>query len=167
MTAILESENFDLETRIETDHHQAIKLWLRLLTCTNLVTNNIRSKLRNDFNTTLPRFDLLAQLERNPQGLTMGELSKRLMVTGGNITGIVRQLQHEALVERMVSNQDRRSQRVRLTSLGRKTFATLARSHEAWLIEFFSGLTLRDKEMLYSLLAKLKTHLNNKTLEAE
>lgn len=161
MTAIQES--FDLETRIEEDHHQAIKLWLRLLTCTNLVTNEIRSRLREDCETTLPRFDLLAQLERSADGLRMGELSKRMMVTGGNVTGITDQLEREGLVERINDPQDRRSFTVRLTASGHETFAHLAHVHEGWVIEFFSGLSSREKDSLYGVLAKLKLHLNTQT----
>jgi DNA-binding MarR family transcriptional regulator len=160
VTASLQTESYDLETRIEADHHQAIKLWLRLLTCTNLITNEIRSQLRQDFDTTLPRFDLLAQLERSPGGLRMGELSKRMMVSNGNITGITDQLEREGLVERITDTQDRRSFSVRLTALGHETFAHMAHVHEGWVIDFFSGLSGREKESLYGLLAKLKLHLN-------
>jgi DNA-binding MarR family transcriptional regulator len=156
-------DSFDLETRIEEDHHQAIKLWLRLLTCTNLITNEIRSQLREDFNSTLPRFDLLAQLERSPDGLRMGELSKRMMVTNGNITGITDQLEREGLVERINDSQDRRSFTVRLTPLGHESFAHMAHVHEGWVIEFFFGLSGREKDSLYGLLAKLKLHLNKET----
>ena len=160
MMATLEPVPIDLETRIDADHHQAIKLWLRLLTCTNLVTTEIRSRLREDFDTTLPRFDLLAQLERHPDGLKMGELSRRMMVTSGNVTGITDQLEREGLVTRMVDPQDRRSFTVKLTKLGHRSFAEMARVHEGWVIEFFSGLSARDKTVLYGLLAKLKLHLN-------
>ena len=162
MTASV-TDPLDLETRIEADHHQAIKLWLRLLTCTNLVTNEIRSRLREDFDTTLPRFDLLAQLERSPDGLRMGELSRRMMVTSGNVTGITDQLEREGLVERLVDPQDRRSFTVRLTALGHETFAHMAQVHEGWVIELFSGLSGREKDSLFGLLAKLKLHLNNET----
>jgi DNA-binding MarR family transcriptional regulator len=160
MTATLEPVPIDLETRINADHHQAIKLWLRLLTCTNLVTTEVRSRLREDFDTTLPRFDLLAQLERSPDGLKMGELGKRLMVTSGNVTGVTDQLEREGLVMREVDASDRRSFTVKLTKLGHKSFAQMARVHEGWVIEFFSGLSAREKDALYGLLAKLKSHLN-------
>ena len=79
----------DLEVRAHADHHASLRLWLRLLSCTTRIEDRIRQSLREQFDTTLPRFDLMAQLERQPQGLTMGELSKRMMVTGGNITAIV------------------------------------------------------------------------------
>jgi DNA-binding MarR family transcriptional regulator len=152
----------DLETRLANDHHQAIKLWLRMLTCTNRITGKIRSRLRENFNTTLPRFDLLAQLERHPEGLKMSELSKRMMVTTGNITGITDQLEAEGLVRREVDPSDRRSFVVKLTPEGRRLFGEMAAVHEGWVIELFEGLSSEEKETLYALLGKLKQHLNGK-----
>jgi len=152
----------DLETRLANDHHQAIKLWLRMLTCTNRITGKIRSRLRENFNTTLPRFDLLAQLERHPEGLKMSELSKRMMVTTGNVTGITDQLEAEGLVRREVDPSDRRSFVVKLTPEGRRLFGEMAAVHEGWVIELFEGLSSEEKETLYALLGKLKQHLNGK-----
>jgi len=152
----------DLETRLANDHHQAIKLWLRMLTCTNRITGKIRSRLRENFKTTLPRFDLLAQLERHPEGLKMSELSKRMMVTTGNITGITDQLEAEGLVRREVDPSDRRSFVVKLTPEGRRLFGEMAAVHEGWVIELFEGLSSEEKETLYALLGKLKQHLNGK-----
>jgi len=152
----------DLETRLANDHHQAIKLWLQMLTCTNRITSKIRSRLRENFNTTLPRFDLLAQLERHPEGLKMSELSKRMMVTTGNVTGITDQLEAEGLVRREVDPSDRRSFVVKLTPEGRRLFGEMAAVHEGWVIELFEGLSSEEKETLYALLGKLKQHLNEK-----
>src|SRR5262249_20722600 len=97
----------DLESRVHDDHHDSLRLWLRLLTCTSLIEGRIRARLREAYATTLPRFDLMAQLERYPSGLTMGELSRRLMVTGGNVTGITDQLVDDGLVERRAIPGDR------------------------------------------------------------
>ncbi|WP_027878307.1 MarR family winged helix-turn-helix transcriptional regulator [Meiothermus cerbereus] len=152
----------DLETRLANDHHQAIRLWLRMLTCTNRITSKIRSRLRENFKTTLPRFDLLAQLERHPEGLKMSELSKRMMVTTGNITGITDQLEAEGLVRREVDKSDRRSFVVKLTPEGQRLFGEMAAVHEGWVIELFEGLSSEEKETLYALLGKLKQHLNEK-----
>ncbi len=102
------------------DHHDALRLWLRLLTCTMLIEGRIRSRLRERFATTLPRFDLMAQLERHPEGLRMGELSRRMMVTGGNVTGITAALVAEGLVERRAIPGDRRAHAVRLTAAGKR-----------------------------------------------
>src|SRR5687767_11278207 len=88
----------DAATRVTDDHHESLRVWLRLLACSNLIGNHVRQQLQSRFGITLPRFDLLAQLERAPQGLKMGELTQRLMVTGGNITGITDALEREGLV---------------------------------------------------------------------
>jgi DNA-binding MarR family transcriptional regulator len=146
----------DLEARAHQDHHEALRLWLRLLTCTQLIEKRIRSGLRAQFDTTLPRFDLMAQLERHPEGLKMKELSHRLMVTGGNVTGITDQLVQEGLVERLPVVDDRRAFRVRLTPVGRAAFAAMAQAHEAWIVQAFAGLSSRDVQQLYQLLGKVK-----------
>ncbi|MCV2367201.1 MarR family winged helix-turn-helix transcriptional regulator [Roseateles oligotrophus] len=154
-------EELDLESRANADDHQALRLWLRLLTCTNRVEGVIRNRLRQDFATTLPRFDLLAQLERNPDGLPMRELSKRLMVTGGNITGITDQLETEGLVVREAHPSDRRSYTVKLTATGRRQFKRMAATHEQWVIELLAAWSVEEKAQVYGLLAGLKTHLAN------
>ena len=150
----------DLETRLTDEHHQALKLWLRLLACTNLVEAAIRSRLRAQFGITLARFDLMAQLERAPAGLKMNELSRRLMVSGGNVTGLTDQLEKEGLVMRSDAPADRRAYTVRLTSAGRALFARMAAAHERWVIELFSGLSSADKAHAQRLLAKLKLHVS-------
>ena len=149
----------DHETRATDDHHQSLRLWLRMLACTNLVETQIRSRLRISFQTTLPRFDLMAQLERNPDGLKMGELSKRMMVTGGNVTGITDQLVSEGLVVREDNPKDRRAYIVKLTKEGRRMFKQMAEAHEGWIIEMFDGLAEKDKQQLHALLAQLKQHI--------
>src|SRR5258708_11405843 len=105
----------DRDTIARSDDHRALRIWLRLLTCTQMIERVVRSRLREQFGTTLPRFDLLAQLERRPEGLKMNELSRLLMVTGGNITAIVDQLEKEALVDRLDGPADRRALPLRLT----------------------------------------------------
>jgi DNA-binding MarR family transcriptional regulator len=148
----------DRETIARADDHRALRIWLRLLTCTQLIEKRVRAGLREQFTTTLPRFDLMAQLERHPEGLKMNELSRLLMVTGGNITAIVDQVEKEGLVERLDEPADRRAFRIRLTPAGRKTFAEMARAHEDWVVELLSGLSKRDQDELLKLLAKLKSH---------
>lgn len=149
----------DMESRVTDDHHQALKLWLRLLACTTRVEGVVRNRLRSEFATTLPRFDLLAQLEREPDGLTMGELSQRLMVTGGNITGITDQLEAEGLVRRAPHPTDRRAFAVQLTTSGRRQFRRMAAVHEQWVVELLSGWNAEEKGQVYALLARLKGHL--------
>src|SRR5687767_2679636 len=138
--------------------HSALRIWLRLLTCTQLIERRVRSGLREEFGTTLPRFDLLAQLERHAEGLKMNELSRLLMVTGGNVTAIVDQLENEGLVERLDDPGDRRTWLIRLTSAGEKSFAEMARAHEGWVVELLAGLSRREQEELLKLLAKVKQH---------
>ena len=153
------SQRSDHETRVTADHHQSLRLWLRMLACANLVETQIRSRLRTGFQTTLPRFDLMAQLERNPDGLKMGELSKRMMVTGGNVTGITDQLVAEGLVVREDNPKDRRAYIVKLTREGKRVFKQMANAHEDWIIDLFDGLDEGEKQDLYALLARLKAHV--------
>ena len=152
----------DQEARLDgvpvAEHPHALRLWLRLLTCTQLVEKRIRSGLRASFDTTLPRFDLMAQLERSRDGLKMNELSRRMMVTGGNVTGITDQLVTEDLVERVSVDGDRRAYRVRLTSKGRRVFADMALAHEAWVLDAFSNLAKSETDTLHRLLGKVKQH---------
>ena len=148
----------DRESAARADDHRALRLWLRLLTCSQLIERHVRSRLRGRFATTLPRFDLMAQLERHPEGLKMNELSRLLMVTGGNVTAIVDQLEKEGLVERLDEPADRRAFRIRLTRAGERSFAEMARAHEEWVIELLAGLSRREHEELLKLLAKVKSH---------
>jgi DNA-binding MarR family transcriptional regulator len=148
----------DMEARGHSEHPEALRLWLRLLTCTQIVEKRVRGQLRERFDTTLPRFDLMAQLERSPEGLKMNELSRRMMVTGGNVTGITDQLAAEGLVDRVDVAGDRRAYRVRLTAKGRKLFNDMARQHESWIVDAFSGLSDKEIAVLHKLLGKVKDH---------
>ncbi|MNK32161.1 Transcriptional activatory protein BadR [compost metagenome] len=155
----------DLASRLTQDHHQSLKLWLRMLSCTVKIENEVRTRLRATFGITLPRFDLMAQLERFPDGLRMGELSKRMMVTGGNITGITDQLEQEKLVVRVVDPKDRRSYSVKLTPAGRRAFDEMARVHEGWIAELLHGVTPDDKTQLIDLLSHMKQQLNDTSIK--
>ena len=154
-----EALNADHEFRAHADQHASLRLWLRLLSCTTRVEDKIRQKLRESFDITLPRFDLMAQLERHPDGLSMGELSRRMMVTGGNITAIVDQLEKENLVVRVVGVNDRRSFTVKLTQAGRDAFTDMAIAHEAWVADLFEGLSVSQQSELYTLLGTMKKNL--------
>jgi DNA-binding MarR family transcriptional regulator len=151
--------NADHEFRAHADQHASLSLWLRLLSCTTRVEDKIRQKLRESFDITLPRFDLMAQLERHPDGLSMGELSRRMMVTGGNITTIVDQLEKEKLVIREVGVNDRRSFTVKLTQAGKDAFTDMAIAHEAWVADLFDGLSVSQQTELYTLLGAMKKNL--------
>jgi DNA-binding MarR family transcriptional regulator len=156
MTGAIEA--VDLESRTTLDDHLSLRVWLRLLSCANLIEARTRVRLRDEFATTLGRFDLMAQLERSPAGLQMNELGRRLMVTGGNVTRLTDQLESEGLVMREPAPKDRRALRVRLTNLGRRTFGAMARRHEEWIVETFGALTRRERLLLYGVLAKLKAN---------
>ncbi|HLJ83493.1 MAG TPA: MarR family transcriptional regulator [Candidatus Eremiobacteraceae bacterium] len=149
----------DAESRAADEHHLALRVWLRFLACTNIVQGRTRAALRQEFDSTLPRFDLMAQLERFPSGLKMSDISKRMMVTGGNVTGITDQLVSEGLVSRRSAPLDRRAYTVRLTPAGRRAFREMARAHERWIVSMFGGLTKSETGQLHALLAKLKQHL--------
>jgi len=153
------AQELDLASRLTDDHHQSLKLWLRMLSCTVKIENEIRSRLRAQFGVTLPRFDLMAQLERHPEGLRMGELSKRMMVTGGNVTGITDQLEKESLVVRVPDPRDGRAYTVKLTPAGRRAFGRMAAVHEEWITELLQDMTTADKGQLIDLLSQMKTHL--------
>src|SRR5437764_3101324 len=148
----------DRETIARSEDHRALRIWLRLLTCTQMIERVVRSRLRSRYRTTLPRFDLMAQLERHREGLKMNELSRLLMVTGGNVTAIVDQLEKEGLVERLEEPADRRAFRIRLTRAGERSFGEMARAHEEWVVDLLAGLSRREHEELLKLLAKAKEH---------
>jgi DNA-binding MarR family transcriptional regulator len=149
----------DAETRATSDDHHALRLWLRLYACTSLVESRVRRRLQTRFGTTLPRFDLMAQLDRSPQGLRMSELSSRLMVTGGNVTGLTDSLEDEGLVVRESDGADRRALRVKLTREGRRVFRAMATEHERWIAELFAGLSAREARSLAERLHTLKQHI--------
>jgi DNA-binding MarR family transcriptional regulator len=150
----------DAETRAEErpwEHQDALRLWLRLLTCTTMIEGEIRTRLRERFDVTLPRFDLMAQLEKSPEGLTLGDLSRRMMVSNGNITGLVERLAELALIERIPHPTDRRAAFVRLTPAGRAAFAEMAHEHAEWVAGLAAGMTGQEIATMLRLLAKLKT----------
>lgn len=155
----LEAAHLGHEARAQVDDHLDTRIWLRLLACSTQIEQHVRQRLRAQFGTTLPRFDYLAQLQRHPDGLRMNLLSRYLMVTGGNVTGLTDQLVKEGLVRRDDDPADRRSYRVALTARGRKLFAAMATAHERWLAELLGGLALPDKELLYGQLGRLRLHL--------
>ena len=138
------------------DHHDELRLWLRLLTCTTLIEAEVRRRLRQDFDVTLPRFDLMAQLDKSPDGMTHGEVSSRMMVSNGNVSGLVERLVADGLIARKPAPHDRRAQIVRLTAAGRRVFRAMARAHEGWILEILSDLKPADISAMMSLLAKAK-----------
>lgn len=153
---LIQDKTISIEEKDGAVDHLALRLWLRLLTSNKIIENHIRGKLREFYEITLPRFDLMAQLARHPEGLKMGELSQLMMVTGGNVTGITDQLEKDGFVERLSSPNDRRAYVVRLTPAGERTFAEMAVQHEDWIRGLMGGLTIDEQHQLYMLLGKLK-----------
>ena len=161
-TQTLGEQHIGREARALHDDHQAVKLWLRLLSCSTQIEQEIRSRLRQRFATTLPRFDYLAQLERHADGLRMNALTRYLMVTGGNVTALTDQLVAEGWVARTTDPADRRSLIVKLTKLGRVRFLNMAQEHETWLLDMLSGFDAVQRDQLYDTLGRLRLHLVNR-----
>lgn len=160
----------DAETKaieMPEDHRDELRLWLRLLTCSTLIEGEVRRRLRDRFDVTLPRFDLMAQLDKTPEGMTLSDLSKRMMVSNGNLTSLVDRLVASGHIDRRVSENDRRAQIVNLTAAGRKEFRAMAAEHEAWIAEIFAGLTQREQKDLMRLLAKTKLSARNAIMGAD
>ncbi len=149
----------DAETRAlerPGDHQDDLRLWLRLLTCAALIESEIRRRLRAQFSATLPRFDLMAQLHKSPDGLSLSALSRRMMVSNGNLTALVERLAATAHIARRQAAADRRTVIVTLTRKGAMEFARMARAHQGWVVELFGGLPRRERDQLMKSLALAK-----------
>lgn len=119
---------------------QRLRLWLSMLRATRRLEAALRERMRETYGSTLPRFDVLSALDRSRDGLTMSALSEQLMVSNGNVTGIVERLVEDGLVERRAVLGDKRATRVRLTEAGAETFAAMAARHERWVDELLSDI---------------------------
>lgn len=139
----------------------SLRLWLRLLSCSIIIERRIRTLFEADFKSTLPRFDVLAALEREPDGLTMSQLSAALLVSNGNVTGIVSRLIEETLVIRTLESEDRRIATVRLTRKGRELFHRMARAHEKWIDAMFADMSDEQMAQLMKLLASVRHSIDD------
>lgn len=135
---------------------QRLRLWLRLLTSTTLIEQDIRNRLREDFKTTLPQFDLMAVLYREPEGVTMSELSRRLLVSNGNITGLADRLEKNQMVKRWSPSNDRRTSIIGLTDKGKKAFSEMAEVHETWVDRLLTTVDEDEIATMMALLGKVK-----------
>ncbi|MBS0446791.1 MAG: MarR family transcriptional regulator [Proteobacteria bacterium] len=162
MSIGLEDAQLGHEARAGKGDHAALKLWLRMLSCCTEIEGEIRRRLRDRFGVSLARFDYLAQLHRHRDGLKMRDLSRYLMVTGGNVTVLTDDLEKDGLVVRENSPTDRRAWIVRLTPEGRKSFEAMAREHESWLVELFGGVDGRSLQQLHQQLGALRVTLNQR-----
>ena len=158
--ALLEdAQELGHEARAGREDHAALRLWLRMLASTTHIEAEIRRRLRERFDISLARFDYMAQLYRYRDGLKMRDLSRYLIVTGGNVTGLTDDLARDGLVIRESSPSDRRAWIVRLTAKGRRQFETMAEEHEGWILELFAGLDAKTVQQLYQQLGQLRVHL--------
>ena len=139
---------------------EAIRTWLRLLSCETAIEQRLRSLFRTNFSVTLPQFDVLSELERTGTQMTMSELSRELMVSNGNVTGVIDRLEKNGFVTRTRAEHDRRIQYIELTDKGRSEFDEMARSHERWLDDLLSELSLNDMASLQRLLLKTRNSVS-------
>jgi len=157
--ALSDAEELGHEARARTEDHAALKLWLRMLASTTQIEAEIRRRLRERFGISLARFDYMAQLYRHNEGLKMRVLSRYLMVTGGNVTGLTDELEREGVVARAPSPEDRRAWIVSLTPKGRASFEAMASEHEQWILEMFSGLDMKTIKQMHAQLGELRVHV--------
>jgi DNA-binding MarR family transcriptional regulator len=149
------------------DGKHELRVWLRLLSATKLISQEIRRRLRTEFGATLPQFDLLAQLDREPEGLRLGEISKRTMVTNGNITGLVERLEADGLVVRETPGEDRRVTVARLTEAGQRAFSKMAAAHESWVRELMADVDQNALSLLAQNIDQLQKSVKNHFSDAE
>ena len=135
---------------------EAIRTWLRLLSCETVIERELRTLFRTNFSVTLPQFDVLSELERAGEQMTMSQLSRELMVSNGNVTGVIDRLEKSGYVTRSRAEHDRRVQYIDLTAKGRKEFNRMAKRHERWLDELLTDLTMSDMANLQKLLLKTR-----------
>jgi len=136
-----------------------LRLWVRLLACAKVGEKQLRRRFEDEFDTTLPRFDVLASLYRAPDGLQMSALSRDLLVSNGNVTVVVRQLQEQGLVLSQANPRDGRSAIVSLTPAGKTRFIELAEAHHRWIAELFVDVSEEEKTALATLLGNLRNVL--------
>lgn len=146
----------DVEAAAGQDDRLDLRVWLRLLSCTNMIETEIRRRLRREFGVTLPWFDAMAQLFRAPEGLTMSDLSRRLMVTNGNVTNLIDRLVAEGHVTREPDPDDQRVQRATLTGKGRAAFESMYPAHRRWISELLATADAADLTEAYDALAAVK-----------
>jgi DNA-binding MarR family transcriptional regulator len=149
--------------KVSAEGHDPLRMWVRLVACYYLMESRLRTELRNSFDTTLPRFDLMSQLYRYPDGLKMRDLSRLLMVTGGNVTALTDRLIEEDLVQRRDDPSDRRAYAISLTPKGKKLFQKMAVQHERWVNSLLGDFDPSELQQLSSLLGRLKQDITSRS----
>ncbi|MEO3386945.1 MarR family transcriptional regulator [Mesorhizobium sp. CAU 1741] len=135
-----------------------LRLWIRLLRAARIVEGELRERLKSNFETTLPRFDVMSALYRQPDGMLMSDLSRFLLVSNGNVTGIIDRLVTDGFVVRSNREGDRRTSIVRLTEGGAKRFAAMAAAHEDWIDELLGEVGEQDARHLSSMLKAFRSN---------
>jgi DNA-binding MarR family transcriptional regulator len=155
-----------MQEKLDAGAHskQSLRLWLRLLTCSMTIEKKVRNLLTDRFGTTLPRFDVLAALDRSAEGLTMSELSNMLLVSNGNVTSIVSRLVDDGAITRTQDRNDRRIQRVKLTAKGRRDFRVMAAEHEEWVEQLLGGLSDNEINQLLGGLNRVRSSIERSGL---
>jgi DNA-binding MarR family transcriptional regulator len=149
--------------RRDTESKARLRLWIRLLRATRLIEAETRERFKAQFNVTLPRFDVMAALYRNPEGMLMSEISRFLLVSNGNVTGIVDRLASDGFVVRAQRDGDRRTSFVRLTAKGRAAFADMSAAHEGWIDKLLGGVPVREAEQLSAKLRSFSSDWEGET----
>ncbi len=144
------------QSRPAPAEHLRLRLWVRLLRAARPIEAELRRRLARQFGVTLPKFDAMAALARREAGMTMTEVSRHLMVSNGNVTGLVDRLVAEGLVMRIANEKDRRATFVRLTPKGLRLFATVAEAHERWVDEILASFGDERSEAMIDLLDALR-----------
>jgi DNA-binding MarR family transcriptional regulator len=165
-----DNETVDLEIIVQDTQEgkkPELRLWLRMLSTTKLISQEIRRRLRTEFGATLPQFDLLAQLYREKDGLRLGELSKRTMVTNGNVTGLVERLEGDGLIVRETPDGDRRVTVAKLTRKGEEFFSGMAKAHEGWLRDMMTDVEPQAIKVLLDDMSLVKASVSNHLSEGD
>jgi DNA-binding MarR family transcriptional regulator len=145
-------------SREQADHKARLRLWIRLLRASRLIEAEVRERFKVRFNVTLPRFDVMAALYRKPDGMLMSEISRFLMVSNGNVTGIVDRLVLDGLLVRSQRKGDRRTSFIKLTRKGKTMFETMANAHQSWIDELLASVTTKDASVLSAKLMSFRSN---------
>lgn len=124
------------------------RFWLQILNVHHLIYNDLNARLINESGLSIAKFDVLAQLYRFPEGISMGALSKKLKVTNGNVSGLVTRLEADGYVRRSVEPNDRRSFRASITPVGKAVFEKAMAKHQTEIGRKLSRIPLEAIEAM-------------------
>jgi MarR family 2-MHQ and catechol resistance regulon transcriptional repressor len=136
----------------------ALSLWVKLTKAYHTVSRLTGENIKK-YNLTRPQFCVVECLGHNGE-MTLTALSSKLLVTGGNMTLVVDNLEKEGLVERVRSKEDRRTINVKLTDKGAHLFSSVFKKHAQFITKNFQVLSEKEQVQLSKLLKKLGTSLN-------